>query len=166
MKLSQDCELLNPTSFNLLVPYCASLAQILVTSLTSLNEAGEGEGEDYEESILQPHQISPAQSEIMSSVPEYLVDDLVTMLIFVAKARADQLNHPQMKYVLELTIFFLRRPQAVQSPHVRAKFGELLYQVFLPSRERDAGPYNERWDNEHYPDGLHRYVYVYVYVYV
>ena len=35
--------------------------------------------------------------------------------------------------MLRLIIYLLRRPWAAQSPHLRAKFGEVLFEVFLPS---------------------------------
>ena len=37
---------------------------------------------------------------------------------------------------LSLVIFFLRRPWAVQSPHLRAQLGQVLFHVFIPHRDR------------------------------
>ena len=149
MKLGMDCELNHPNLITELVNFGTALSSVLLSALT------ENFGPDSSASILSEEQLSIEQVRIMSVVPEYVLDDLMTVLTFIAKNRADLLNIPQMSYVLELTIFFLRRPSAVRSPHVRAKFAEVLYQVFMPNSEREtAHGWDGRYSPQKYPDGI------------
>jgi len=153
MKLGQDCELLHPDTLTDMVNFYTALAFVLMNALR------EGQTADLPQSILHPEQLSQQQKAVLAAVPEYIVDDLMTCLIFTAKNRADLLSLPQMSSVLEFALFFLRRPSTVKSPHIRAKFGELLYQVFLPNKERDSAfGWNERYATQNYPDGIHSHM--------
>ena len=153
MKLAKDCELLQTDMMIDIVNFSAALSFVL---LNGLREDGEV---DFNQSILHAEQLTNSQKIVLAAVPEYALDDLMTCLVFVAKNRADLLSIPQMAHVLDLALFFLRRPAAVRSPHVRAKLGELLFQVFLPNKERDnAFGWNERYTSQHFADGLHSHM--------
>jgi ubiquitin conjugation factor E4 B len=153
-KLISEAELLNPELLEGVVSYCTSMAFVLMTALRNAgDEASNAQADEF--SFLEPNQMSSDQLTIINALPLYLVDDILTMLLFAAKTRPDLLSSPSMSDVLGMIIFFLRRPNCIQSPHIKAKFSEVLFQVFLPNKERDAGPYNERYINKRYPDGIH-----------
>ena len=73
----------------------------------------------------------PTQLALLTSLPEHLVEDIVAILLFVAKTEPAVLSHSttSLRSALSLVLFLLRRPWAVQSPHLRAKLGHLLWKV-------------------------------------
>ena len=73
----------------------------------------------------------PSQLALLASLPEHLVEDIVAILLFVAKTEPSVLSHSttSLRSALSLVLFLLRRPWAVQSPHLRAKLGQLLWKV-------------------------------------
>ena len=73
----------------------------------------------------------PSQLALLASLPEHLVEDIVAILLFVAKTEPSILSYSttSLRSTLSLVLFLLRRPWAVQSPHLRAKLGHLLWKV-------------------------------------
>jgi ubiquitin conjugation factor E4 B len=94
--------------------------------------------------LISPQDISEQQKVVLMRIPEHFVDDIVSILLFVSKTFPQTLRDTSLESVLSLVVFFLRRPWSVQSPHLRAKFGQLLYHVFLPAFDRSR----EMWTNE------------------
>jgi ubiquitin conjugation factor E4 B len=60
----------------------------------------------------------------------------MTMLIFIARTSPASLKGAPLDSTLSLIVFFLRRPWSVQKPHLRAKFGLVLFHIFLPVAAR------------------------------
>ena len=86
--------------------------------------------------LILPESLSATQRATLLSLPEHLIDDIMTILCTIARTEPSYLSTAtvtnSLEPVLGLIIFFLRRPWAVQSPHLRAKFGLILFHVFLP----------------------------------
>ncbi|TDH68810.1 hypothetical protein CCR75_001400 [Bremia lactucae] len=76
-------------------------------------------------------------SALLQHVPEHLVDDLCTILKFVARLQPNALNTFELKALLTMILIFLSSPSYVHSPHLRAKMSEVLFHIFLPSEESE-----------------------------
>ena len=50
------------------------------------------------------------------------------------------LRSVSMDPVMNFLVLFLTRPKYIRSPHLRAKFGELLFSVFLPNENQSKNP--------------------------
>lgn len=70
-------------------------------------------------------------------VPEHLVEDICSILIFVARLQPKELNTFALDDLLRMIIIFLSSPAYIRSPHLRAKMGELLFYIFMPSEESE-----------------------------
>ena len=97
MKLGNDAELLHPDTLSDMVNFCTALAFVLINALR--DDGDNGEREKDENSILHPEQLTVQQQAVLAAVPEYIVDDLMTVLIFIAKNRADLLSLPQVRHM-------------------------------------------------------------------
>jgi ubiquitin conjugation factor E4 B len=73
---------------------------------------------------------------VLAALAEHLVSGICEMTLYAAKTDTNVLNEVDLRPLLTLIIFLLRRPWAVTSPHLRAMFGQVLYYVFLPLSER------------------------------
>jgi ubiquitin conjugation factor E4 B len=75
------------------------------------------------------------------SCPEHLVDDILSIMIFISRMSPGTLGSCPLDGFLEFCVLVLDRPALVRSPHLRAKFGDILYLVFLPPEDRlDSRP--------------------------
>ena len=85
-------------------------------------------------------------------VPEHLLSDILDLMLFLsdesvgAQSMFDSLP---LNALMQLIVSLLHSPQYIRSPHLRAKFGEVLFQCFLPidfKREQQAymGPVRVR----------------------
>ena len=83
--------------------------------------------------ICKLHWNQPHQRHILVNLPEHVVDDIMESFLFISKTEPSHLCGRPLDNLLSLVVFFLQRPWAVKSPHLRAKFGQLLYFVFLPA---------------------------------
>jgi len=106
-------------------------------------------GEDW---VLPRSSCPPTVLALLTQVPEHLLTDIMEILLFVAKTQPSALCVGRLDSVLSLCVYFLRRPWAVASPHLRAKFGQVLYYIFLPVANM---PGEERWSGEAPRDGNH-----------
>lgn len=95
-------------------------------------------GDENQSWLVSVDQLSEQQKRVLLQLPEHFLDDVTTLMLFVAQTRAPLLSRFDCGPLLSLLLFFLRRPWAVQSPHVRAKLGQLLYHVYLPVSERGS----------------------------
>lgn len=137
-KLCIDTQLLNPPLLNEVVKFCCAASQIMLHALTDAPTAAQTVADSSSWLVL-PQSMAPQHRTFLLALPEDLLDDILTVLITVGHTEPVAFTTPMatnsLEPVLALIIFFLRRPWAVQSPHLRAKFGKVLYQVFLPASE-------------------------------
>ena len=75
--------------------------------------------------------------------------------MFIAKTEPSYLSGKPLDGLLSLVTYFLRRPWAIKSPHLRAKLGLLLMHVFLPVSEQEGA---ERWSGSMPVDGPNRHL--------
>jgi ubiquitin conjugation factor E4 B len=99
--------------------------------------------------------LTDRQRAILGALPEHLIDDLAEAFLFIAKTEPSYLSGKALDSLLSLVLFFLRRPWAVKSPHLRAKFGQLIMFVFLPSEELTN---MERWSANLPVNGPNRFL--------
>jgi hypothetical protein len=73
---------------------------------------------------------------LLAAMPQHLLEDICDIFLFVAKTNGSFFKGIDLSPVLSVFIYFLRRPWAAGSPHLRAKLGQVLFYVFLPASER------------------------------
>jgi len=146
MKMSFDAQLLGPDMQRDLLQFCAAASTTLLSALQPTN-AAEGKGW-----LHRAEDITTEQRFVLERLPEHLVDDILSLLLFAAKTAPSSLQQAPLESTLSLVVFFMRRPWAVQKPHLRAKFGLLLFHVFLPVAQRS---HEEMWTNLPSVDGPH-----------
>mmetsp|Transcript_8658 Transcript_8658/g.8588 ORF Transcript_8658/g.8588 Transcript_8658/m.8588 type:complete len:560 (-) Transcript_8658:67-1746(-) len=137
LKATTDALILDKTLLCDVVKFCETAACALMTAFQE--RATPGVSTSGESWRMLPSDMNQAQRDLLQSLPEHLVDDIVIILIFVSKVHPACLSTSPLDNVLNLVVFFLRRPWAVQSPHLRAQLGSVLYQVFIPHKERGNG---------------------------
>lgn len=137
-KVYTDAVLLHPSLLSDVVGFVSAACTSLMLALEpELSAAASLPGTTSEEKWqLAEEDLTPRQRAVLSSLPEHLIDDLLTILLTVGKTEPAPLALHDLESVVSALLFFLRRPWAVQSPHMRAKFGVVLFQVFLPCCER------------------------------
>lgn len=151
IKLCTDISLLSPDLLTDAVAYCVAMCSSLLMLLdapgSSSTVKGGLEGTQESDWVVSASELTANQLEILSNIPEHLVNDIMEILLVISRTEPVYLtNSTQSLYpVLSMVIYFLRRPWAVSSPHVRAKFGLVLASVFLPFDAR--GEDVERWSN-------------------
>ena len=67
----------------------------------------------------------------LRSIPEYLVEDAAEFFLFVTRYVPPSLHSAPLVPLLNFTVMFLSQPDYIKSPHLRAKFAELLF-TFTP----------------------------------
>jgi ubiquitin conjugation factor E4 B len=154
LKMLMDSALLSPVLLEELLHFSVFACQLLLSNLLEIVEGSYSASELSSVWLVQVEAMSPPQLRILFSIPEQMIDDLMTILIFVTRTSSNVLKTlgAALNPVLSLIVFFLRRPWAVQSPHLRAKFGLVLFQVFLPVNQRGG---EELWGNSPSVDGMH-----------
>jgi hypothetical protein len=85
------------------------------------------------------------------SLPEHLVDDIVIILIFVSKVHPACLSTSPLDQVLNLVVFFLRRPWAVQSPHLRYVYIYICVYMYIFIFKHTY---------------IHIYIHIFIYIYI
>lgn len=152
-KLCVDTQLFNPPVMHEAVKFCCAAAHILLRNLTDI-QANTQTVADSNSWLILPQSMALHHRAFLLALTEDLVDDVLTILITIGHTEPSVFNIPMatnsLEPVLTLVIFFLRRPWAIQSPHLRAKFGQVLYQVFLPaSVNRDMWSHSTPVDGQH-----------------
>lgn len=150
LKVVADTQLLRQDLLDQLVMFCSCAATKLMEAL----DYSEKSSDFLPNSIwlLSPEQLSENQKVLLLRLPEHFIDDIVSILLFVSKSMPQSLRTCSLDSILTLIVFFLRRPWAIQSPHLRAKFGQLLFHLFLPVADRQ---HEERYTNFPSIDGPH-----------
>lgn len=151
LKVVTDILLVAPDLLSDLVTFCAAAATTLIRAL-QVSETYEAHTIRRNVWFLSVGVHNAQQLGVLLRLPEHFVDDIMTMLLFVAKTSPATLRAVNLEPVLSLVVFFLRRPWAVQSPHLRAKLGLVLYHIFLPVAERGR---EEMYSHEKSVDGPH-----------
>lgn len=152
-KLTTDAQLLSPDLLRDMVVFCAAASTKLLSALEgNLKSGAESDKVDYSAWLCAPESLTADQKHILLNLPEHLVDDIMTMLIFVAKTSPASLNSAPLDSTLSLIVFFLRRPWSVQKPHLRAKFGLVLFHIYLPVAARGS---EDMWTHQPSVDGPH-----------
>ena len=107
LKMIADASLLDTDLMSDIVRFCASSAMIV------LNALKEKEGKIKEEGWLVDASKMPCeQQEFLQILPEHLLDDIMTLLLFVAKTNSAKLKDATMDPVLGLIVYLLRRAMA------------------------------------------------------
>ncbi|CAH0488009.1 unnamed protein product [Peronospora farinosa] len=131
-KMIMDAELLHPDFLHEMIRF-SLLTCAVVNSICTGSDV-------YDESALLGLPLPTPdtdQNVSLKHIPEHLVDDLCTILKFVARLQPKALNAFELEELLKMIIIFLSSPAYVHSPHLRAKMSEVLFQIFLPSEESD-----------------------------
>lgn len=136
-KIITDAQLLEPTLIQDLMLFCSAAA----TAFVRFFDTDQASKEASASWLVQPHTLSSIQLRILKLLPEHLIDDLLSILLLIGRVDPPALSKAPLDSMLSLIIFFLRRPWAVKSPHLRAMFGLVLMQVYLPSSEKSPGDY-------------------------
>ena len=143
-KICTDVNLLAQAFLSDLVLFCSVASDALLSVVDDkLNESSEW--------FQSEKDLSLSSRRLLTTIPEHLVEDVFDVLLFVAKTEPAAFLLHSLRPVLSLIVYFLRRPGAVTSPHLRAKFGQALYFIFLPVSAR--GPNAERWSGSRPVDG-------------
>eukprot|EP00940_MAST-03C_sp_MAST-3C-sp2_P002016 g2016.t1 len=101
------------------------------TSLRAFDEGGDDATTSRIDVVL-----PKTPPELWAAVPQHIVEDLVEMLMFIGRERAEFLEAAgasTMNEIVNFVVLILASPQYIRSPHLRAKFGDLLFFAFLES---------------------------------
>jgi len=102
------------------------------------------------------------QEGTMPSLPSHFLDDLLLIVIGVSKRCPSALlsaNNPGIKgtasplsSLFDMAVGFLTQPDLVHSPHLRARLGELLYEVYLETSAKpgEHGPRHAEAPHHHF----------------
>lgn len=157
-KIVTDIQLLGPNMLNDVLLFTIGLSKRLI-DLLEINSVDNLNSIEDEVWLVEPNKMSSKQKELLMRLPEHFIDDIMSILLFIAMANPSSLlsltsstsplassgststpttppaPHP-LSYVLSLILFFLRRPWAIQSAHLRAKCSRVLFYIFLPNNEK------------------------------
>ena len=132
-KFVLDAQLLSPDFIADVLSFCSTTCQFLMLHLHAIST---GETENWRIDVDLDAPSSLDQYAFLAGMPQHLLDDICELMLFVAKTDGTFFRTINMAPVLSVLLYFLRRPWAVGSPHLRAKLGQVLFYVFLPSSER------------------------------
>jgi len=99
-------------------------------------------------------ELTRSQRSILAALPEFLVSCIAETFLFIGRTAPNTLNGKPLDGLLSLIVFFLRRPWACDSPHLRATLAQLLVYVFLPPGSLGA----DRWSPQQPLDGPNRHL--------
>ncbi|OQR99062.1 ubiquitin conjugation factor E4 [Achlya hypogyna] len=83
---------------------------------------------------------TPETELLVPFVPEHVVENIVSGLLFVARMAPAELASFAFDDLLHMALIFLSSPQLVRSPHLRAKMSECLFEICLPATESEDRP--------------------------
>lgn len=125
-KMVLDSELLHPDLLHDLLRFVLLSADVVIAICSGQPAAK-----------LELPLADPSTNALLAHVPEHIVDDVCTVLIFVARLQPKALQALPLDAVLTMVLLVLATPAYVRSPHLRAKMSEVLFRVFLPTEESD-----------------------------
>lgn len=129
-KMIMDAELLHPELLN-------ELLRFVLLSCKVVNRLCVGDTSDVAAVELPLAAPSSHANSALPFLPEDVVDDICSALIFVARLEPKALNGLAFDELLMMILVFLSSPAYVRSPHLRAKMSEVLFFLFLPNEEVD-----------------------------
>jgi ubiquitin conjugation factor E4 B len=136
-KLVLDAEILHPDLLHDVVRFML-LSSKVVTRMC----AGK---KDVSGLVLPLPDPNPADNNVLAFIPEDLVDDICSALIFAARMEPRALSAAVaavpdgLDSLLTMMLVFLSSPAYVNSPHLRAKMSQVLYYIFLSADEVEEG---------------------------
>jgi ubiquitin conjugation factor E4 B len=157
-KLASDINMTAPDLIKDLLGFTTTVCSWLLLNLPDAASSSESAGRSLGDWMvnMDPNIASNVESyRFLSGLSDYEVSDICEILLFIAKLDSSHFCGADLQPVLAVIVYFLRRPWIITSPHLRAKLGQVLFYVFLPSSERDGSV-------EHYTgikgrDGAHVY---------
>ncbi|KAL7684336.1 putative U box domain, Zinc finger, RING/FYVE/PHD-type, ubiquitin conjugation factor E4, core [Plasmopara halstedii] len=130
-KMIMDAELLHPDFLHEIIRFALLTSAVVSSICTGLNVF------DLNSISLPLPSPDVETNRVLKYVPEHLVDDLCSVLKFVARLQPKALNLFELDGLLKMILIFLSSPSYVHSPHLRAKMSEVLFYIFLPSDASD-----------------------------
>lgn len=132
-KFVLDAQLLSPDFVADVLSFCSTTCQFL---MLHLHTASAGGTSNWRIDVELDTPSALDQYALLAGMPQHLLEDICELMLFVAKTDGTFFRSVDMAPVHAVLLYFLRRPWAVGSPHLRAKLGQVLFYVFLPSSER------------------------------
>ncbi|KAF1780377.1 Ubiquitin conjugation factor E4, core [Phytophthora cactorum] len=122
-KMIMDAELLHPDFLHEMIRFSLLTCAVVNSSCTGSTV--------FDHSTLELPLPAPDTNKntLLKYIPEHLVDDLSSVLKFIARLQPKALNAFELKELLRMILIFL--------PHLRAKMSEVLFHIFLPSEESE-----------------------------
>ncbi|KAG6950518.1 hypothetical protein JG688_00014116 [Phytophthora aleatoria] len=130
-KIIMDAELLHPDFLHEMIRFSLLTCAVVNSCCTGSTV--------FDHSTLELPLPAPDTNKntLLKYIPEHLVDDLSSVLKFIARLQPKALNAFELKELLRMILIFLSSPGYVHSPHLRAKMSEVLFHIFLPSEESE-----------------------------
>lgn len=125
LKLVIDIHFLEPTLVRKVLQFTSASSDRLMSWLQT-TDTYTRDTIDSHVWLLSPSDMTEAQQKMLARLPEHFIDDLMTVTLFIAKASPLALRDCNLEPVLTLVVWLLRRPWAIQSPHLRAKLGQVI----------------------------------------
>ena len=111
-KVTTDVLLLAPDLLQDITLFCATASQRL---LLALNADDNAQKASHSSSwLVNKSDLSVQQRQFLLTLPEHLIDDLMILLLFVARTSSSVLLTVPLDHTLSLIIYFMRRPWAGQ----------------------------------------------------
>lgn len=136
-KMVLDAEILHPDLLHDLVRFMLLSAKVVTRMCASSN--------DVSSLVLPLPDPVPGRDNVLAYIPEDMVDDICSAIIFAARMAPRALSAALaavpngLNDLLSMMLVFLSSPSYVNSPHLRAKMSQVLYYVFLPADEAEDG---------------------------
>ncbi|KAH9157617.1 hypothetical protein AeRB84_000553 [Aphanomyces euteiches] len=132
-KMITDAKLLQPEFLHELVRIALLSANVVCRICISRD--GKSSVKDFQLPIA-----APSEELLVPHVPEHIVEDIVSIFLFVARFSPDELKTFAFDDLLSMILIFLTSPQLIRSPHLRAKMSECLFEICLPPHESEDRP--------------------------
>jgi len=132
-QLSFKAHLLNPTLAESVVKFCAATSYWLVQQYLAGKDFNDGKHRDLDLENCKD-EVSPA----MTIVPEYIAENVADCVIFMSHFGGEILEKSEdiLDHIMVFFSIFLRSPNRLHNPHLRAKLAEALA-ALLPRHQQD-----------------------------
>lgn len=153
-KLSIDAIFLDPCLLEEVFNFSSAACTSLNDALNGDNPSSATATEATNDWVVPERELTRNQRSILAALPEFLVSCVAETFLFIARTAPTTLNGKPLDGLLSLIVFFLRRPWACDSPHLRATLAQLLVYVFLPPGSLGA----DKWSQQQPIDGPNRHL--------
>lgn len=133
LKLVTDSMLMEPQALQLMIQYVLATCKLLLRTFAS--PAEQSASTTW---VVSSEWMTPQQQSLLERMPMYLLEDALEIVLWISRTIPQALNTVSMEPLLDALVFWLRRPWAITSPHLRAKCGLVLASVFLPVQHRES----------------------------